>query len=116
MKKQNKKLELFKKWFIHYQYIFGLTGYRITFAFCDIGNNLAQLATDHGLMIATASLSNNLPKNQRSNSNIKDHAKHEAIHLLLARFSYNAWGRFVTKPEMVETEEEVVNKLENLIT
>lgn len=50
-----------------------------------------------------------------STKNIKNSAKHEVIHLLLARLAVNGAERFVTSDEMIEAEEELVKKLENLL-
>lgn len=47
--------------------------------------------------------------------NIKKVAKHEVIHLLLLRLSINAGTRFVTPEQLIEAEEELVRKLENII-
>jgi len=45
--------------------------------------------------------------------NIKKTARHEATHLLLARFSCLASERYISGNELEEAEEEVVNKLVN---
>ena len=42
-------------------------------------------------------------------------AKHEVIHLLLARFSGNARARYLSIDDLDESEEELVRKLEKLL-
>ena len=46
---------------------------------------------------------------------LKSSAKHEAIHLLVARLSELAEHRFVTREEIISAEEELVRKLAWLI-
>jgi len=46
---------------------------------------------------------------------VKETAKHEMIHLLLARLSDNGRARYVVIDEIDEAEEELVRKLENII-
>lgn len=47
---------------------------------------------------------------------IKETAKHEIIHLLLSRFSNYAKSKDYTSADLYEAEEELVRKLERLIT
>ena len=46
---------------------------------------------------------------------IKEFAKHEIIHVLLARLSEQAYERFINKSELSEAEEELVRKLTKII-
>lgn len=46
---------------------------------------------------------------------IRQIAKHELIHVLCARFGEYGHSRFITKNDMVEAEEELTQKLMNLI-
>jgi len=50
-----------------------------------------------------------------SDSDICQVAKHEVIHILMARFSTNAKSRYVSSDDMEESGEELVRKLEKLL-
>lgn len=66
--------------------------------------------------IATITLSTNWDGYDRIKaSEVRECAKHEVIHLLLARLSSNGEVRFVTVEDYIESEEELVRKLEKLI-
>ena len=66
-------------------------------------------------MIATAYLNNEIDEKDKPFRDIKSSAKHEALHLLLARLEVNGTSRFVLREDIDEASEELVHKLEDLI-
>lgn len=110
----NKEFADFQKHFRYYQQLFGLNGYKIYFKHEPLVDRFAQIST--GNQNATVSLNSKLAEGSKPFRDIKGDAKHEAIHLLLDRFSCNAKWRYASKDEIEESEEELVVKLENLIS
>lgn len=66
-------------------------------------------------MAITARLNNNLPDKDKPHKDIKQSAKHEAIHLLISRLEKCGRARYVSDSEIYEAGEELVHKLEDLI-
>ena len=93
--------------------IFGCTGWTIFFRDEIIDDGYADITTDLENMVATVRYDSS---NKSKDQNPRISAKHEAIHLLLNRLARNGCSRFVTSAEMYESEEELVHKLEGLIT
>ena len=115
MVKNNEDFELFQKVFREYQEKFGLQGYRVYFEHEPFGDDFAGISVDMDNMTATVRLNSRLPKRQASAKDVRRLAKHEALHLLLARLRSLALERFVTASEVQESSEEVVHRLEELI-
>jgi hypothetical protein len=111
----SKDFDDFQRYFKKYQQRFGLTGYSVYFAHEDLLDRFGALTTDVDTMTSKASLASDLPKEQEQFKNIKRTAKHEAIHLLLARIVALASNRYLHEGELREAEEELVYKLEELI-
>ena len=111
----NKDFELFKKEFTRYQKLFGLTGYKVYFKYEPLDESFASISVRHGDMVATARLNSKLPDKDEPYRDVKMSAKHEAIHLLLARLEGNAKYRYTSESEIYESCEELVFKLEDLI-
>jgi len=107
------EFEEFKREFITYQDLFGLSGYRVYFKHEADDKGESSIIIDTNNMIATVCLNANPP--QGSEGGVAICGKHEAIHLLLGRLMTMALSRHVTAGEILEATEEVVNKLENLI-
>ncbi len=105
----------FQKVFTKYQNLFGLNGYKVYFKEEPIADNFADILVYQEAMIATVRLSNPLPVEEKPYQNIHNNAKHEALHLLVARLSDNAQYRYTTKSDIQEAEEELVRRLEKLI-
>ena len=105
--------ELFKAEFTKWQEVFGLSGYRIYFEYVEMEElDIATIDTCIGEMFATVRFNS---KATNKNRDIRQEAKHEAVHLLLGRIVGNAQYRYATRDEMKEAEEELVNKLTLLI-
>ena len=79
----NKDFELFQKTFTKYQKLFGLTGYKVYFKHEPIENCFAQITVAQTDMVATVRLNSDLPDKDEPHKDIKQSAKHEAIHLLV---------------------------------
>jgi len=109
-----KDFELFKSEFKKWQQKFGLTGWKVYFKYEPI-KDFADIEANLGDMVATVRLNSKLPDTDKPFKHIKLSAKHEAIHLLLARLEKNARYRWATEPEIYEATEELVFKLEDLI-
>ena len=111
----NKDFELFKKTFTRYQNKFGLTGWRISFSHGTLDGAHAEMTPNLSCMVASVRLNSVPHKHDNNWGDIKGHAKHEAIHLLLQRLVTNGSTRYISESEIYESTEEVVRKLENLI-
>ncbi len=105
----------FQKQFKKYQKRFGLDGWQVYFKHEPMDDAFAGITTKLGDMVATARLNSKLPDNNKPHKKIKKSAKHEALHLLLARLEDNGRFRFVSESEIYEASEELVNKLDGLI-
>jgi len=102
----------FKKW----QEKFGLTGWQVYFKKDLIDGCFADISFCHGLQVATVRLNDKLPDKDKPFRDIKKDARHEALHLLLARLEGNAKFRYASENEITESIEELVVKLEGLIS
>ncbi len=111
----NKDFELFQKTFTKYQKLFGLTGYKVYFKHEPIENCFAQITVAQTDMVATVRLNSDLPDKDEPHKDIKQSAKHEALHLLVMRLEINAEARYSTSAEIYEATEELIVKLEGLI-
>ena len=105
----------FKRYFKEYQRKFGLAGYRVYFKRQPMDGYFAEISYRQNEMVATVKLNPKLKAAGTGWKDIKGHAKHEALHLLVARLSHLAATRFVVEEQIDEAEEELINKLEGLI-
>ena len=111
----NRDFELFQSEFKKWQKLFGLTGYKIYFKHEPDDGYFASLTINQGNAIATARLNSKLPNKDKPFKDVKNSAKHEALHLLVARLEKNGRCRYISDDEMYEATEELVHKLEGLI-
>ena len=107
--------ELFQSEFKKWQEKFGLNGWTVYFKYEPIEDHFAEIVTNLDNMVATVRLNSELPEKDKPLKDIKRDAKHEAIHLLIARLEGNGRSRFITGSEIYESGEELVHKLEGLI-
>lgn len=107
--------ERFKKYFLEYQKLLGLGGYKIYFKHEPIDESFANITVDQGNMVATVRLNSVLLSKDKPFRDIKQSAKHEALHLLLMRLEQLAKYRYVQAEEIYEATEELVHKLEEFI-
>ncbi|KKL19470.1 hypothetical protein LCGC14_2465140 [marine sediment metagenome] len=115
MTKQDKDFTLFQKYFKEYQRRFGLNGYSVYFKYEPLSSGFANISTNQGEMVVTVRLNSRLPRKDKPFKDIKQSAKHEALHLLLCRLEQNGRYRFIAEGEIYEATEEVVHRLEGLI-
>ena len=97
---------------------FGLNGWKVYYE--HGGNNedtYATLFTDINGRVATVCFAKEwyMRGVDDVNIGIKEAAKHEMIHLLLARMSAVGEARYADKNEIVSSEEELVRMLEQII-
>jgi len=105
----------FEKEFRKYQKLFGLTGWDVSFIVAPLVNSRATVHYAGSDCIATVALNDTQVVRESSISDIKELAKHEAIHLLLARYDYLASARYIGADELAQANEEIVVKLTELI-
>ena len=111
----NKDFELFQREFKKWQQRFGLIGYKVYFKYESIEKSFASISVNQGEMVATVRLNSNLPDKDEPHKGIKRSAKHEALHLLVARLEQNGHYRYSSENEIYEATEELVFRLEELI-
>jgi len=110
------QLEYFKARCEEYRKRFGLTNWEVYYV---LGKTVGRCVTTAQLSgyIATISLTKKWDSSVigSTDKELQKSAKHEMLHLLLARMSVNANNRFIQESDLYESEEEVVRMLENLI-
>ena len=111
MKTTAKQFKEFKEEFKKWQGVFGLGGYQAYFKLCELEDSFATLSYTPGQMVVTVSLNNEVTGDDALFFDPKKSAKHEAVHLLLARLSVLASERCISDNAIYEAEEEIVNKL-----
>jgi hypothetical protein len=96
------KLEL-HNWSVHYQH-------------CPLRHS-AQTTSDYLGMVATIGLNTEWDNGVRqlNDEEIAKSAKHEIIHLLLAKLDILASSRFISSNELDHAEHEIVRKLEHIL-
>jgi len=114
MKTTKKHFEIFKKECQMWEKRFELSGWDIRYWHEQRSKGLSSTTRDligRGIDIYL-SFGWNIPITVKE---IKDCAKHEMIHTLLARVSENGKARWLTDTDYYEAEEELVYKLEKII-
>ena len=111
----NKDFVAFQKHFLHYRKLLGMTDYKVYFKYESIGDCFADITLNRSDMIATVRLNNEVKDKDKKFHDIKGHAKHEAIHLLLHPLESAAMARYVTEDEVRELAEGLTHRLEELI-
>ena len=117
MKKTSKAyFHRFKKAFLYWQKRLGLTQYRISFTNKYHPDDYAEITIMQLGKCATVLLTTELTgPSADSILNPEDHAKHEAIHLLLSRLTWLGQSRYIEQNDLSEEEEAVVVRLENVL-
>ena len=118
MKTTQKQFELFKKECRKWANMFELNGWRFDFLLDDLGKHQAEANVNYLGCVATIKLDIRLTKSKEDTwtNLVKLNAKHEIIHILLGNLATLGNSRFITSDEIVKAEEELVRKLENIIT
>ena len=92
-----------------------IDNWKVYYRWQESKENRATISTKLGGYVATIFLSKKWCGEKVTEDEVKESAKHEVIHLLLARMSTNGGSRFVSQYEVDESEEELVQKLEKLL-
>jgi hypothetical protein len=100
-------------WIIH----FGLQGWCVYVNHAKIngGDTFANMGTESVHMVATTQFSKIFHGEEPTEERIKNIGLHESLHLLLARLTTIARNRYISHDELYAAEEEVVNKLVNVL-
>jgi len=99
--------------------ILGLKNWKVYFVWEQLINDrFAEITTDAISMTATITLTKKIKISfdKSYKDDVKQHAKHEVIHLLLGRISHLAKSRFVRDDEIYSAEEEIVQTLSKIIS
>ena len=116
MKTTHKHLEIFKKECLKWQDKFELHNWELNFRWQHSDESRASINTNLNGYVATIFLSEEWNSyNEITEKDIKLTAKHEMIHLLLARMDAVTRARFVSIDEAIEADEETVMKLTYLL-
>jgi hypothetical protein len=107
--------EVFQKEFRKWQKNFGLNGYNIHFKHEPLYKCYADILVNQKDMVALVRLNSEAYNGLKPHRNIKKSAKHEAIHLLIARLEETGRYRFSSDDEISQASEDLVNRLEDLI-
>lgn len=112
-RKEIKDFDLFKKIFLEYQQAFGVIGYKVYFKYEPLDGSFADITINQNDMVATVRLDS--ARTHPEDRDIRQSAKHEALHLMLFHLESLSINRFVREDEIYEATEELVFKLEGLI-
>lgn len=113
MKISKKDFELFKTECQKWVQKLGLTDWNITFRHRPLINAQAHTQYDCNASSACFSLRTECdkPEKEAFTSSIEDSAKHEVLHLLLARLYFKAGARYLNEGELDEAEHAVIARL-----
>jgi len=112
IKVSRKAFTLFQKEFLRWQQKLGLTEYRVTFRFEPVEGSYADITTSHRDKFAVVRLTSELEPHDVPDFLPAGSAKHEGIHLLLARLLWLAESRCIHPQDIDEEEHSVVRRLE----
>lgn len=112
----DKDFENFQENFIKYQQRFGLSGWQVYFKHEPLEKVFATVTFRLVDMVATVRLNSKLQDKDIPFKGVKRNTKHEALHLLVGRLEQIAESRYTSADEIYEAAEELVNKLDGLIS
>jgi hypothetical protein len=116
MKTSKAYFKRFKKAFLYWQEKLGLTQYCVRFFHEKLGDNYAELKVGEQEKAACVYLTTELSgRDVTSDEGPEDHAKHEAIHLLLHRIGWLGEQRWTASDEIHDEAEAVVVRLEKVL-
>lgn len=115
MEVTTEQFEEFKQEFIYWQEKFGLTDWRIVFEKRDLEGDLAGINPNVAARSVTVIICDTCEDRHQETGwfNPKYQGQHEAMHLLLATYSWLAEQRYVNKEWLYQEEEAIVMKLQN---
>jgi len=106
----------FKKAFLYWQNLFGLTQYKIYFYLEKMEGVYARIIVGEEEKVACVKLNNQLDKKDASvDEGPESHAKHEAIHLLVHRVGWLGEQRWTGSDEIHDEQEALVARLEKVL-
>ena len=114
MKTTKKDFDTFKKEFVRWQHLFGLSQYRVVFHHAVLEGRHAEITVNECGKIAVVSLSRDTCDDAVFVP-AKTNARHEAIHLLLSRLSWLAGCRYLAESDLDEEEEGIVRRVESVL-
>jgi len=114
MKTTKADFKLFKETFLMWQQRLGLTQYDTYFQHMELDGKYAEICIDHLGKVATVRL-NIDSANEGPQMDVRIHARHEAIHLLLSRLSWLGQARYIETQDLEEEEEAIVRRLEKVL-
>ncbi|HEC66811.1 MAG TPA: hypothetical protein ENI23_16170 [bacterium] len=115
MKTTEENFNFFKKCCQKWINQFELNNWDIDYSHNPNKNAISSLRANLSSYIATINLSTTWDTTPLDEANLNMLAKHEVIHLLMARSMSFAKSRYITSDEIEEAEEELTNKLVNII-
>ena len=117
MKITKKHLKFFKKECDKWIKRFELNNFKVHYFLEDLDGCYAEISINLKGFVASVYLSNDINTSDAETvySIIKESAKHEMIHLLLAKLGVMSRSREYTAQDCLEAEEEIVRKLEKII-
>lgn len=99
-----------------YQKSWGVNGWDLSFEFVKLEQgDYAQVVRDYEQHAVIISLNKNWSDKEPTAENLQEIAKHEMLHILMARIWGMAHLRFVSEDELKAAEHEIVNKLMDII-
>lgn len=106
----------FKKEFLRFQQLLGLTQYRIDFFHEKLEYNYAQVTVYQLQKAARVSLNTEISENSGTgDEGPESHARHEVIHLLLDRLWWLGVSRYIADDDLQEEVEAIVVRLEKIL-
>lgn len=116
MKTSQRHFKIFKKECQRWIKGFNLSNWQVYFKHLKFRGEVkafARLKSNLSSHTATIFLNKDWEKDLLTDERIKKSARHEVMHLLLARLGELSRSRYVTPTEFIEAEEEIVNRLVN---
>jgi len=106
----------FKKEFLRWQHLLGLTQYSIAFFHEYFDNEYAHIVIREDGKMADVFLTTKLiGRSLQADTGPESHAKHEAIHLLLHRLHWLGASRYIETTDLNEEWEAIVVRLEKVL-
>jgi len=115
MKTTKQQFQVFKKEFIRIQKKLGLMDWDVFFMHKDTKNAYASIEADPSAMAATVFFSIDLPDYAKDDLKPKEHARHEAFHLLISKLEYLARWRYINENQIYIECEAICNRLEEFM-
>ena len=117
MKISKAYFERFKKEFLRWQQLLGLTQYNVAFSQEKLDDSYAQIKIQEMDKVADVILTTELGnRSSEADRGPESHAKHEALHLLTHRMHWLGRTRYIESQDLDEEWEAIVVRLEKVLT